>query len=413
MIKHMKKFYKTYENDMNQYSSIIVPKLTLKERPHLFCSLTYITPNYATIYAIRELGKLAKEGFHIHILLWDANSFTHKYARNFQRIRNTREEFLKDYLQEIRGIANYCGIPDDQLTIHRSTDAWKRIVTLERPALFIDLYEFLMDLQVEQADNWHKVSHLIQIPLDIFVANFFDVLYPEYTTPAMDAIFVRDSRMKLYKKTREVIFEKGLTNMEKPVFIVTEELPYIIYNNIMPEWNMTVDEIIYVLMNFQLTSEQANSIVTVVFSEHLDEFILIAQGQKIKVSIEKLLSSIPRLSPQDLYATIGMNMHLFLQKIKEGVKIGSNHEETIFVTNKSEAIAIGSVLRSGIFLDILRLADGSYTMTQIAKRLHKQVANVSVYVNKLKKLGYLEVLEKGKLRRTVHCFSINLNTGLK
>jgi Mn-dependent DtxR family transcriptional regulator len=69
-------------------------------------------------------------------------------------------------------------------------------------------------------------------------------------------------------------------------------------------------------------------------------------------------------------------------------------------------------LKSQIALEILLLADGSKSTTEISKVTKKSVATISTYTNRLKRMNLIRVLENGHLKRNIKGVKVNFELGL-
>ncbi len=401
----MKIKYQINEQDKEMFSNIVKPKLESGKRPELLCSFTYITANYTVLFVLKQLAEFAKQGYNIRLLIWDMNSLTHQYSRD---LKDKNTSFIKEKIKEIRSIARSLGVKDHHLRIYKSSETWKRLITISKPKLFFDFYELLTDFKVEDLGEVRKVSHLVQMPADIFMANYFHLLYPEEVQNPIDVVFLGRNKEKIYRAVKEKMFEKGLINIERPILFLPPIYPYLIYNNKVPEWNMKLDEIIYLISSKKPSLTEIKQMFESVLPD-LSEFMLVADGKKKKVAFNILLTKLAKLEPRDLYLTLSENLYIYLQDIKKNIGTGSGLSNIMNISEKERAIEIGKVLKSEIALDILLLSNGKYNATQIARKLKKQTSNVGVYVNNLKKLRLIELTPNRSLKRTVKGFNMNFD----
>ena len=406
----IKNNYLIYEKDITSYENIIVPKLSAGKRPNLLCSFTYITPNYTVIHTIKELAKLEKEGYMIHLILWDINSLTHRYSRNHNN--PNIYEFTNERIKEVKGIARSFGMNEEFFKIHKSSELWKRLILISKPPLFQEMYEIMTDIRVKDLAINEKISHLMQMPADMFVANYFHVLCPEEIDKPIDVFYFNRNKETLHKKVREEMFRKGLTNMERPVFLIAENLPYLIFESSLPEWNLGIDEITYIVTGKKPTVEESKTLVSLILSEVIGEFKVTEGEERTGLSTEELIKKIPKMKKRDLYITLAENLYIYLQKVKSGVVEKTDESELLHVYNKKKASDLGKILKSKIYLEIILLADGTKNTTEIAKRLKKQVSNISVYINQLKNMGFVRIVD-GKVKRAFKGVNMNFEVGLR
>ena len=406
----IKNNYTIYEKDITSYENIIVPKLSAGKRPNLLCSFTYITPNYTVIHTIKELAKLEKEGYMIHLILWDINSLTHKYSRNHNN--PNIYEFTNERIKEVKGIARSFGMNEEFFKIHKSSELWKRLILISKPPLFQEMYEIMTDIRVKDLAINEKISHLMQMPADMFVANYFHVLCPEEIDKPIDVFYFNRNKETLHKKVREEMFRKGLTNMERPVFLIAENLPYLTFESSLPEWNLGIDEITYIVTGKKPTVEESKTLVSLILSEVIGEFKVTEGEERTGLNTEELMKKIPKMKKRDLYITLAENLYIYLQKVKSGVIEKTDESELLHVYNKKKASDLGKILKSKIYLEIILLADGTKNTTEIAKRLKKQVSNISVYINQLKNMGFVRIIG-GKVKRSFKGVNMNFEVGLR
>lgn len=401
-----------YEKDISIFDNIVKPKLNTNRPVSLFCSFTYITPNFYNLYIIKTLAKFAKEGYDLKILLRDINSLTHRYSRNLKREKNINFSFIDDRIQEIKNIFKFFGVDEKQLKIFKASETWRRMISINEPPIFFDLYEIMTDINLDELNFKQKASHIIQMPADTVIANYLHVLYPESEDKPVDAAFLERNKEPVYDLFRDKMLEKGLINTQRPVFFISDKLPYLIYQSKIPEWNMDIDEITYIISHYEPTVEETEQIFNSLLSDCLSEFVLVRKDKKKEVGFQELVSSLPKLDPSDRNLTLSYNLHKFLQDVRKDIDLTQKHPSSINITGKNQATEIGKVLKSKIALEILLLSNGHYNVTQIAKKLKKQISNISIYINDLKRLGLIEIMENRKVRRKINNINLNFDMGL-
>ena len=257
-----------------------------------------------------------------------------------------------------------------------------------------------------------KMSHIIQIPLDIFFCNYFHKLYPEDLDNEIDLVFFGQNKEKLYTLTRDLMLKSGLIEIKNPLFILMSRFPYIIYNDFVPEWNMSKNQIEEILTKVNLSKNEIFALF-----KHLgnnSEIELKSKGNSIQIDYKYFFSMYKNEKVGSLRDILSENLFKYLQKHKKKyIKESSKVQEIILnISTKKEAKFIGSVLKSNIALEIILLADGTLNTSQIAKKIGKSVATISTYSNKLKKIKLIRVLLNGKLKRNIKGIKINLELGL-
>ena len=358
---------------------------------NVFCSFTYITPNYDVIATLSELHNFVK-GMKVHVffVMWDMNTLANPYFKKYCSMIDNQEKFIEDKIKEVKGIARAVGFEEKNFSIYRSSDLWRRLVSYSEENLFQQFFSVLARLSVKEFSEFRKCSHIFQIAIDIFFANYFGKLYKEDGDEGMDIIFSDFYKKKLYIATRQIMINEGLIK-NKPVFLIMENVPYLVSEERVPEWNMRLDEIKSILMH----ASNKNS-----------ELIQVLNYINEKIDTEKLSSK------EEIVEILSKELYRYLAEYKKiyREKMGYIEEPILKISKQSEAIKIGHVLMSKIFLDILLLSDGSRNTTEIAKELKKSVATISSYSSKLKEMGYLKTEDNGKLKRSLEGVKISFDS---
>ena len=383
-----------YPEDLREFNRLIKSECNENEI-NLFCSFTYITPNYSIILTLNELKKfIENKNYKIFIIVWDMNTFANPY---FKRMRSSRKisnpvAYIDSKVKELRGLILSMGFNSNQVIIHKSSDVWKRLISYKEEDLFYQFYDVLSQIELGEEINDKRASHLFQIPMDLFFCNYFHKLYPEDTNHAIDLAFLGPDKEILYTLTRKLMVQGGLINFKKPLFILLKSFPYLIYNYVMPEWNMDKQQMKELLINCNLSEEDIISLL---------EYIDVEVSEVKKLNHKKMLSVLT----EQLYA--------YLQKYKQNFEDynGNFEAEIINVSKKEEMKKIGKFLKSNISLDILLLANGDMSVTQISKLLGKSVATISMYVKRLKKSGFIKTSSEGKLNRTIKGIKLSFEFG--
>ncbi len=360
---------------------------------NVLCSFTYITPNYDVIATLSELYNFTKNmNSKVYLVMWDMNTLANPYFKKYcANIVKDQDLFIEEKMQEVRGIAKAIGFDEHNLLIFKSSDFWRRLVSFKEENLFQQFFSVLARLHVADFNDFRKCSHIFQISLDVFLSNYFNRLYLEDGDEEIDVIFSDYYKQKLYLATRKVMVEEGLMK-NKLLFLLMETVPYIVYDERVPEWNMKLEEIRYILMHAPNKTEDLIQLL-----QYLD-------GEK---KIEK------NISKEKIIENLAKQLYEYLSKYKKQYFEKNKYvEESVMnISKKSEAIKVDYVLKSKIFLDIILLADGTKSTGQIAKHLKKSVATVSSYSSKLKKMGFIRIDKDGKLKRNVKGVKINFELG--
>jgi len=237
--------------------------------------------------------------------------------------------------------------------------------------------------------------------------------YPEDLNKEVDLVYFGQNKEVLYTITRELMLKNGLIEHKNPIFILMNNFPYLIYNDSVPEWNMSIRDIRDIIFGCKLSKKD---IFTVFRSlNEYRSFIEVKIDRKAnEMSYDQFYSSYKDSDTDELLRILSENIYKFLQERKEKfIQISGHIEENILnISKKKEVMEIGSVLKSTIALEILLKADGTRNTTEIAHELNKSVATISTYAGNLKKKGLLRFIDNGKLKRNVKGFKINLEFGV-
>jgi hypothetical protein len=342
------------------------------------------------------------------------NTLSNSYFKKMCSARkiSNPDFFIDQKISELRDIADSIGFEKENLFIYKSSDLWKRLISYAEENIFQEFYSILAQMKVQDFVANNKVSHLVQIPMDLFFCNYFHKLYPEDTSREMDLAFLGQDKESLYISTREFMIHEGLIENKKPVFIIIKSFPYLIYNYNLPEWDMSLKDIKNILANFPLTKKEI-----FVLLSHIANVINIKVKDKEKgkeLDYNEFYSEYKESPQKELIEVLAENLLIYLKEHRKRFleKSGRIEEAILNLVKKRDVKNIGQVLKSDIAFEILLLADGSKNTTQISKELNKSVATISTYANRLKKMNLIRILPDGKVKRNVRGFKINLELGL-
>ena len=360
---------------------------------NVLCSFTYITPNYDVINILNELHGFAKNmKFKVFLIIWDMNILANPYFKRYCAYKvKDPDAYIEERLKEVRGIAEAVGFTNDNLVIYKSSELWKRLTFYKEENLFQQFFLVLSQLSLKDFSELKKSSHFFQIALDLFFANYFNTLCPEETDQEIDLIFSGSYKNNLYVATRQIMMDEGIIK-DKPLFVLMETIPYFMYDDRVPEWNMKIEEIKYLLMQSKNKTED--------FAKLIAYF-----NDKIEPPANASRSELVELAAKEL--------HDFLSKYKKRyVENNPDLVESMLTIKKREQVfEIGNILRSKISFDILLLADGSRTISEMARELKKSVPTISSYATKLKNLKFIKIDSNGNIKRNIKGIKINFESG--
>ena len=401
--------------DKEEFDSDIKPDWKNGKQINIFCSFTYITPNYAVLFTLNELKKFVEQGnYRIFLVIWDMNTLANPYFKKMcasRKIPNP-DFFIDQKIVELKDIAESIGFNKEKFSVYKSSDLWKRFISYSERNIFQDFYAIQEQLETKNFVANKKVSHLIQMPMDMFFCNYFHKLYPEDTDRSMDLAFFGQNKENLYTETRELMIKAGLIEDKKPVFVLMTPFPYLIHNNTLPEWEMGLKDIKNILVNFPITKKEIFTIFR--YIANIKNIRVKQDDEILDLDYKDFYEEYKDKFEKELIDILAENLFRYLKEHrKKFLEASGKIEESVLnITKKQDVKSMGQVLKSNIALEILLLANGTRNTSQISKELAKSVPTISTYTNKLKKLNLIRTLPDGKLKRNIKGVKINFELGL-
>ena len=406
----------THKFDKFEFKSEIKSDVEDGKPINIFCSFTYITPNYSILFTLNELKNFIQDkNYKVFLVVWDMNTLANPYFKRMCSSRKIQDPdyFIDNKVKELREIAQSIGFDKEKLSIYKSSDLWKRLVSYKERNLFQDFYSVMAQMEIKDYIANKKVSHLIQIPMDIFFCNYFDKLYPEDTEKPIDIAFFGADKESLYLSTRNLMISNGLIDNQNPLFVLMKKFTYLVHNHNVPEWDMSLKEIHKIIYGVDLKKKEIfNLFKHIVLTEN--KIVVKLREQKKSFGYREFIDEYKDDNEKNLKLILSDNLFYYLKNHKKKHQEYSGKiEESIFnVTNKKTVKEIGQVLKSNIALEIMILADGTRNTSQISKKLEKSVATISTYANRLKKMNLIRVLPDGNLKRNIKGIKVNFELGL-
>lgn len=400
--------FEVFPSDEKDFRLKIEPDIHDKNLINIFCSFTFITPNYSVLFTLSELKKFTETitNHKVFLVLWDMNTLSNPYFRRMSASGKTPDwdKFINEKIKEVREIVTMVGFKKDEINIYKSSDLWKRFVSYKEENIFQRFYSALAQMKIQDYVANNKVSHLFQVPMDMFFCNYFHKLYPEDISKSIDIAFYGQDKEKLYLTTRQFMIDDCIISDKKPIFVRVKSFPYLIYNANVPEWNMSLRDIRNIILNFPLTKEEVIVLFRYIFSSNILEEDF--ESFK-KVNGKKGCNELKEILAKALYKYLQVSKKRFME-ISGQIK-----EDTINVSGRKEARDFGQILKSNIALEIILMADGTKNTTEMSKKIGKSIATISTYANRLKRKKLIEVLPNGNIKRTVNVLKINFDIGIQ
>jgi len=413
MTKTLKICYTDYLKDSaeaNLVKKTILPKLKQGKSANLFCSFSYFTPNYTGIYLMNEIANFVKDGFDAYLVMWDINCQSHPhFKRIMENQRKSSEEVIDEKMNEIGAIFNSFGVPSNKLHIYRASEVLTRFIHKQTPNLFIQFYGIMEKLDLNNLLHKHKASHLIHMPLDVFFANFLHQLFPEEMNGPIDVSLIYGYQEEITRKVRKTMYEQEIINTLSPLLMVLPPHPYLIHNQVIPNWDMSREAVVQHMIAAKPTTEQILQMYEVILSKFLNTVELADHDFSQEMNIKKLIEQHPKLSDDQQLISLGYNMHRFLQLVKE--KIQSPGSVVRQVANEDELVKYSRLLSKKPVIRILKSINGQMNSTQLAKHLNIARSNLSNYLKLLEMHEFIEFAADGVVHRKVHGLATNFEVG--
>jgi predicted transcriptional regulator len=208
------------------------------------------------------------------------------------------------------------------------------------------------------------------------------------------------------------MYADGLIGSERPIIVLSKEVPRIEIDAQMPNWDMTLGEINHLISKWQFSNDEIGSLYENVIGLVLSEVSFSTSDGTKTVGIKDVFSLLPKLSREEIVLSTSHNLFEYFRKIRERLHVHAEPKPDFHtVKTRKEAQQIASLLKSKNALQILALANGNRTVSEIAKETNMQLSNTSQYIAKMKKNGLLAIKDK-KVVRTSRGIKINFEATL-
>jgi predicted transcriptional regulator len=360
-----------------------------------------------------NLAKLSKLGFNLIIILWDMNILSNPYFKKveFEKYKQwTSDQYINKKKEEIIALASALGVSN--FKVYNSSDLWTRFLQQKEKALFTKYYSVLSTMDLDEYNLDEKLNYLIQLPADVFFANFFQELFSEDIKKPIEVMYSTPQRKMLYFATRKAMHNEGLTSTERPIIILSKEIPRIEIDSQIPHWDMTTSEINQLISRWQFEKEDIKNLYQNVLGTILPEVTTVTKtGAKI-VNLEKAIEILQNESRENIVASTSKNLFTYFQNAKEITKsLEEPRPDFHTVKTKKELKQLSALLKSENIMKIIVLANGTRTISEIAKDMNMQLSNTSQYITKLKKAGLITIKNK-KVTRTAKGLKVNFEVSL-
>ncbi len=389
--------YTINSDEREQIVNVINAKVHSKEVLNIFCSFTFITPNNRAIFILSKLAEFAKvcPNTRIHIVLADMNILTQDYLKHLGFNWETDTvNFIQKKKDELRQYLMSFGASPEQIHVYNFSEVWEKMIKKEDKHYFLQYYSVISEFKLSAFDNAkiYNVSQFFQYSLDIFFATIMHILYPEYVNAPVDVFIGRFMKKDIYVPTRNLIYEHGISKMRKPFLLLTKEDPDLMFRDRIPEWNMDMEEIRYIIDNTELKDEDYLNIIEFYRSE-VDKFNVYMDEEKKVLSIDQAVKMVKKESRNIKTIIVSSLIYSFLQEKKKLVKEDIS-VDNIQIKRKQDIIKISNLLKTKHVLEIIHLCDGKHTLTAVSKKLGIHMSNLSKSIKELKDAGIITIKDK-------------------
>jgi len=227
-------------------------------------------------------------------------------------------------------------------------------------------------------------------------------LYPADCPEKIDLYVAGYGGSPLTLKIRHFLADKKLVDQLPPV-IFTPQIPCFGRGELVkgpfniPDWDMEPREILTVIQQYKVREDHINWLFGHSPLSELKEYYGFVNKTIAKIPSKPVLN---KLGLDRKRVLLAYNLWLFLNQVKNQVQT-SIPSQNLEIDEKETIKELASLLRSQTTLDILALANGEHTITQIAKKLGKQDSNISKTITLLKQHDLIRINDQKKVEKGV------------
>lgn len=398
------------DEEKQKLDCFILPKLKNKKEITVFCSLNFITTNYLIISTVKKLAELSKEGCKIICVLWDINTFTHSVYLKSDNSNIPQDEFMMMREKNLRDMFAAFGASPEKIFVITSSALWRRFININKSDMFFHYFKILGEINLKDIVYMYRAKHILQMPADIFFSTYISQLFPESNIKQIDVILGGNEKEMLYSQTRKLMYGNGMIKSINPILIFLEKIPRIDIDSFMPSADMKQNEITDII--FRADTLDWDTDVDYIFD---NVFSLIMENVHIdgkKYTIEEAKKFTLNKSKNEKMRIVS---DTFLEYYGIFNNIMKNSGESIIGNSIKncdiESLkGIGSILKSKHMVNIIKMADGTNKLNQIAKKLNMHPANLTKYVKILEKNNMIKIDDTGRILRNFEGVNVNFNS---
>ena len=406
--------YLADKSDSFFINSVIIPKLKERKEVSILCSFSYFTANYTDMFLFHQLSELVKHGCSLYLLMWDINAQSHPY---FVKIINERhiapEQMIQEKMGEVLSILSALGTPMSRIHVYRASEMLSRFIKKQSPNLFVKYYEVAEKMNLNMLVLKHKVSHLLQMPLDLFFAYYLQELYPEDMSQPIEAMVCYDYQYEIYAGVRSVLHEKALGKSVKPALLMCRPHPYLVREGALPEIGMSQEALVQHVLACNPSEQEILQMYEVVIASVLKECELFTRDKKVSLfGFDEFMRKNKALPKHNQQVSLGHNLYRYLQFFETKLD-RSTTQRIVHLESMPDTVKFARLLSRKRLVQILQNVDGTTNATQLAKQLQIARSNLSNYLKMLRKNGFITIDSEGFIHKNISAISMNFELGLK
>ncbi len=266
-------------------------------------------------------------------------------------------------------------------------------------------FSVIGEIDIDDEIYEKKMKHILLMPADIFFMKYLDILLPELNLPPVRIIYSGFERKTIYLKVRDIMLDQGIISTSSPSFIFNKSIPRIINRNIMPEMNMSENDIYELIIG---SNENLDQMIILLFNNLFSNIYseLEIKGVKMKMPLKE--DVINNFSQFEKRTMLSEAFFKFFSFFKNKVSFSKQISDDLLICEDiNQASEIGSILKDKYSCKILKNLKEPLSLSQLSKKLNIHPANMSKYLNKLQKLNFVKTDNNGCYKLNVKIVNVN------
>ena len=408
------------EDSKNAFHALMESASKSDRRVNVLFTIGYYNANYYYLAQLLCLSKLfVNKNTFFYIILSDTDIV---YKRR-KGASSTDELFLiEKNISELKNVLISFGVPESNIFVYKLSEVLVKMIEKDKLQV-INLFHGLIRFPIQELKmpNWmpslqyrpknyqYTLAYAFRVFCDVLFSKNFHNLYQEDIPDKIHIYIGGYGGSPLILKIRNLLVKEGLVD-KLPTIVFTMKLPVFGRGELVkgsfsiPDWSMDQEEILGVINTYKVKPLHITMIFELLLNKFLSEFYCYSGSSLVKSSNTP---SLKNLAIKRMRKLLAYNLWLFLTKVKK--EIYMEKEKTYLeISEKQKIKDIAALLRSKIVLDIISLANGEYTISQIAKKLNKQDSNISRIISLLKEKEIIRINENKKVEKGVTTIKLSI-----